>query len=107
MTDADLIAKHIAAKGVTVCPPMTHARPEWEGGPMNWREMNNASWQNATRKKVAANRRKNVENQKRQAKERRDEFVRMHKAGVSAQDIARRFHVTVACVQRHIREAIL
>ncbi|WP_435171406.1 hypothetical protein [Falsirhodobacter sp. 1013] len=43
MTDADLIAKHLATKGVTVCPPMKHARPEWESGPMNWREMNKAS----------------------------------------------------------------
>lgn len=35
MTDAQLIADHIARHGVTVCPPCTHALPAVEG----WQDM--------------------------------------------------------------------
>lgn len=36
--DQLLIEEHLAEHGVTVCPPMTHARAEWQHGPSSWRQ---------------------------------------------------------------------
>lgn len=47
-----MIEAHIAMHGITPCPPAKHARPEWGGGPMTWRQQNEATWRNTRIKRV-------------------------------------------------------
>lgn len=51
--DRALIDAALAAGRVTICPPCKHSRTEWDKGPMNWRQQNNANWKNSGRERVA------------------------------------------------------
>lgn len=54
MTDAQLIADHIARHGITVCPPYVCAMPPIE----TWEEMRRREYAIAARKRRFANARK-------------------------------------------------